>query len=293
MLLRVALALCLLLAAGGFGTVALIASRPASDPVLAAPAPPPPVQAALLVAARSLPAGTLVKDEDFALRLVAPEAVPEGALVQSEEVRAELRGALLRRYLEAGTPVARTDVLRPRDRGFLAAVLRPGTRAIAVGVDAVTGAAGLIWPGDQVDVILTQELDASAAPIARRVVGETVLTSIRVIAVDQEFTQGATVGAVGAGGNGQRAVARTITLEVLPEHAERVAVAGRLGRLSLTIRAMDQAPEGAAPDATASDALPSSVFGSDVSPALSRSGPAVGSRIRVIQGNDLQEVVFR
>ena len=53
------------------------------------------------------------------------------------------------------------DVLRPRDRGFLAAVLAPGTRAVSIAVDPVSGVGGLIWPGDRVDVILTQEIPAS------------------------------------------------------------------------------------------------------------------------------------
>ena len=208
----------------------------------------------------------------------------------SEETRVELRGALLRRYLDAGVAVVRGDVLRPRDRGFLAAVLRPGTRAIAiaVGVDAVTGAAGLIWPGDQVDLILTQEMDAASTPVSGCVVGETVLTNVRVIAVDQHFTQGASAGLVATGGNNQRSVARTVTLEVQPDQAERVAVAERLGRLSLTVRSMEQSAE-----QPSSDAAPTSIFGADVSPALSRSGPALGSRIRVIQGSDSQEVTFR
>ncbi len=176
MIIRMTIAGVLVLTAGGLG-VAFLASRPsaptaaveAPEPVLAAPA----AKAAMLVAARPLSAGTLVKDEDFVVREVAPGALPEGAVLQSEEARVELRGALLRRYLDAGAAVVRGDVLRPRDRGFLAAVLRPGTRAIAVGVDAVTGAAGLIWPGDQVDLVLTQEMDAASAPLSRRIVGET------------------------------------------------------------------------------------------------------------------------
>ena len=294
MIIRMTIAGVLVLSAGGLG-VAFLASRPpAPVTVVQAPREEPVVVAApaarmqMLVAARALPAGTLVKDEDFVVRDVLPDALPEGAMLQSDESRVELRGALLRRYLDAGAAVVRGDVLRPRDRGFLAAVLKPGTRAIAVGVDAVTGAAGLIWPGDQVDVILTQEMDAASAPVSRRIVGETVLTNTRVIAVDQHFTQGASAGLMTTGGNNQRSIARTVTLEVQPEQAERVAVAERLGKLSLTVRSMEQSSADAA-----SDAAPTSVFGADVSPALSRSGPALGSRIRVIQGGDSQEVTFR
>ncbi|GAA0581859.1 hypothetical protein GCM10009416_20400 [Craurococcus roseus] len=294
MIIRMTIAGALVLSAGGLG-IAFLASRPAPVTVVEAPptpTPEPPVapsaKVALLVAARPLSAGTLVKDEDFVVREVAPGSVPEGGMLQSEESRVELRGALLRRYLDAGATIVSGDVLRPRDRGFLAAVLRPGHRAIAVGVNAITGAAGLIWPGDQVDLILTQEMDAASAPVSRRIVGETVLNNVRVIAVDQHFTQGASAGLLATGGNNQREVARTVTLEVQPDQAERVAVAERLGRLSLTVRSMEQSAEQASPDAA-----PTSIFGADVSPALSRSGPAIGSRIRVIQGSDSQEVTFR
>src|SRR3712207_3367506 len=294
MIIRMTMAGVLVLSAAGLG-IAFLTSRPAPVTVVDAAkpepvvvAPPPAAKVAMLVAARPLSAGTLVKDEDFVVREVLPGTVPEGAQLQSEEARTELRGALLRRYLDAGATIVSGDVLRPRDRGFLAAVLRPGHRAIAVGVNAIIGAAGLIWPGDQVDLILTQEMVAASAPASRRVVGETVLNNVRVIAVDQHFTQGASAGLMSTGGNNQRDVARTVTLEVQPDQAERVAVAERLGQLSLTVRSMEQSE-----DQAPSDAAPTSIFGADVSPALSRSGSALGSRIRVIQGSDSQEVTFR
>jgi pilus assembly protein CpaB len=238
-----------------------------------------------LVAARPIPAGSLLRAEDLGVREVPTGEAGEGVLRDTPETRAELAGALVRRYLESGERIAIADVLRPRDRGFLAAVLRPNMRAITVGVDAVTGAAGLIWPGDRVDLLLTQSLDERVAQLSRRVVGETVLNDVRVIAVDQHLTQGA----AGANAAPEGKVARTVTLEVTPEQAERVAVAAQLGRLSLTIRAMDGDGEGA-------ERARRSVFGGDVSPALAesdRSDRPVGARMRIIQGNDRQEVVFQ
>ena len=279
-MLRALVIFSLLLSAFGLGTLGLYAlgdekPTPAAEAV---PAPAEPARARVLSAARALPPGTLLKDEDLVVREMAPDAVPPGAA--PETMRAELRGGLLRRYLEAGEAVPASEVLRTRDRGFLAAVLRGGHRAISVGVDVVTGTAGLIWPGDQVDVILTQELAAGDAPLGRRVIGETVLSDLRVIAVDQQLTQG-TAGAETAQGR----VARTVTLEVTSEQAERVAVASRLGRISLTVRAIEPP----------SDAWPVSapVFGGDVSPALAGSTVSQGARMRVIQGEQQQEVVFR
>lgn len=294
MLLRVLIIFSLLLSATGLGVIGLqVLAPPAAVEAGGTPVeapPPPPAKVKVMVAARALSIGSLLKDDDLTVRDLPAEAVPEGAVEASDDARLELRGALLRRYLDPNTPVLRGDVLRPRDRGFLAAVLRPGTRAIAVGVDVVTGTAGLIWPGDHVDLILTQSF--TEAPVSRRVVGETVLTGVRVIAVDQQISHGG-----GATEPGVGRVARTVTLEVTPEQAERVAVATRLGRIDLTVRAIDlEGPTNGIPTATASlepEGTRGSLFGADVSPALARSGVSPGARMRVIQGGEQQEVNFR
>jgi pilus assembly protein CpaB len=273
--MRLLLVLVLLVFAGGLGLVAWRALEPPRAQAVAAPR-----TERLLVAARPLAPGTLLKDADISTEEVPLANAGPAMLRETPEDRAEMRGALLRRYVEAGARLQREDMLRPRDRGFLAAVLRPGSRATSIGVDAVTGAAGLIWPGDQVDLILTQQLDAGQAAAAQRVVAETVLTDVRVIAVDQQIAQGA-----GSGEGAARNIARTVTLEVTGQQAERVAVAGRLGRLSLTVRAMEAAPDGPG-------LVSSGISGADVSSALSRANSA-GNRMRVIQGNETQEMSFR
>ena len=290
MYLRSLIILSMLLLALALGSVTWLMLAPAAPVAATAEAlheapPPPPARIRILVAARALPAGTLLKDEDFLARELAPDAAREAMLHATAENRAEIRGALLRRYLDPGDAVERPDVLRVRDRGFLAAVLRPGMRAISVGVDVVTGTAGLIWPGDHVDLILTQELAAGEVPLAQRVIGETVLADIRVIAVDQQLTQG-------AGGDATPArIARTVTLEVQAEQAERVAIAGRLGRIALAVRAADApAPT---PDIALQGPTGRSLSGSDVSQALARTSRTQGRRMQVIQGDERIEVNFR
>ena len=263
----------------GLGLVAWQAVRPIALPTVAQQvAAPVPLTVNVLVAAHALPAGTLIKDEDLSTHAVAAAQVGASDLTDSPEVRTTLRGALLRRWIDPGGVIATADVLRPRDRGFLAAVLTPGTRAVAVGVDAVTGTGGLIWPGDRVDVVLTQDLgDKDNA--GHRVVGETVLSNVRVVAVDQSIMQGAAADA--AAGK----LARTVTLEVTPDQSERAAVAQQLGRLTLALRAAEE--PGAAPRSGAA------VYGSDVSSALIGSPVAPASRMRVIQGSESKEFTFR
>ncbi len=296
---RLLLAIVFIAAAVSLGWFALApgGSAPAPAPVAEAP------HTKVLVAGQPLQAGTLLKDVDFRERDVPGNAIPDGSFLADEDSRAEIRGAMLRRYLDAGDPLRRPDVLRPRDRGFLAAVLAPGTRAVSIGVDAKTGASGLISPGDLVDVILTQEFASGDTPIGHRVVAETVLSMIRVIAVDQQIAQGAPTGSANINPNGR--VASTVALQVTPEEAARLIVAERLGRLTLTVRSIDSERTTAPVIASAGPALlperqpepvrssPSSVFGSDVSAALSKDEPATNAHLRLIQGENVSDVVFR
>jgi pilus assembly protein CpaB len=174
--------------------------------------------------------------------------------------RRTLSGAMVRRSLSAGEPVRSSDVMRPGDHGFLAAVLQPGMRAVTVAVDATTGAAGLIWPGDRVDLILTQTIQAAAMPLGHRVAAETVLSDARVIAIDQQLVQGADP-------NQTDTQARTVTLEVTQEQAVSVSVATRLGRLSLSVRSAD------VPAGSKVAAARDTTWAVDVSPALGAEPP--------------------
>jgi pilus assembly protein CpaB len=177
---------------------------------------------------------------------------------------------MIRRGLRPEEILLPADLLRPGDHGFLAAVLRPGMCAAAVGVDAVSGTAGLIWPGDHVDVLLTQVTDDQTLPAARRASAETVLVDVRVIAIDQQLMEGAT------GTSTEQGSTHTVTLEVTEPQAEREALAARLGHLSLIVRAADAAPDTHA-------GVPATTWGGDVSPALNQ-GRTAGRVMRVYQG---------
>ena len=221
-MLRTMLVLFMGTGAMGFGVVAWVATHPAPPPAVVVP----PVS--VLAAAGTLRAGSLLRPEDVeALDVVAAEA-PAGARRDSPQARAELFGAMVRQTLLAHQVVLPADVMRPGDHGFLAAVLAPGMRATSIGVDAISGTAGLIWPGDHVDLILTQDVRRSAGEVIPHITAETVLADVRVIAIDQQMVQGGNAAA------GEK-VSRTVTLEVSPDDAKRVAIATQLGRLSLAV----------------------------------------------------------
>jgi pilus assembly protein CpaB len=281
--LRLFLIGILLFSALGLGFIGYQVTRPPKAVTVAAipETVPLPLTIDVLAATHNLPAGTLMKEDDFTKRAVPSADVPQGALTDTPEARVGLRGALLRHYLDSGDILTAADVLRPRDRGFLAAVLTSGARAISIGVDAVTGDGGLVWPGDKVDLILTQQMDEKDAPLAKRLIGETVLEDIRVVAVDQSIAQGA----VAVSDNSTGRLARTITLEVTPDQAERIAVAERLGKVTLAIRAADGVAE--------TSRVRSTVYSGDVSPALTDRVASGSAKMRVIEGKEARDVTFQ
>jgi len=277
MLVRVVLVLLVGLGLLGLVGAFLLSQQQPPPPKPVVNAPPPPTH--ILVSARPIRAGALVVAEDLQAEAIDAGKVPAAALRDTPDNRIHLRGAMMRRSMAAGEPFMRGDFLAPGDRGFLAAVLEPGMRAVTIGVDAVTGTAGLIWPGDRVDLVLTQQLDDQSLPSDHRVAGETVMEDVRVIAVDQQLVQGAQ-----PGGNGSRGGSRTITLEVSPVDAERIEVAMRIGHIALTVHSAAQAV--AAPGEPAvTPEPPEPVFAGDVSPVMRSHGPNKnGSSMRVFRG---------
>jgi len=288
MQLRIVVVGLLLATALALGLIAYQIANPQRNvaPTSEIAAPPPPVATvSYLVAARALAPGMLERDSDLVGSVVPAEQFPKGAILNDEAGRLSLHGALILHFIEPGAPVTLADVLRPRDRGFLAAVLDPDTRAVTIGVDPITGVGGLIWPGDHVDVILTQEVTAAYGGTSKRVVGETVLSDLRVIAVDQDIVQGAP-----ANSNVVGRLATTVTLQATSDEAERIAVATRLGHLSLAIRSINGT---STQTALKSNRAP--VSGEDVSTALATANtPSPSSaRMQVIQGDQRSEVMFK
>ena len=227
---------------------------------------PQPVTQAIAVAARALPEGAVLASGDMTWKDVSDRAVRAGNLVRGQVSENEFVGAVTRRAFTAGEPLIASDLVKPDDKQFLAAVLRPGMRAIAIAVDAQQSISGLMQPGDRVNVILTHSLrDAKERP--EQTVAETVLRDARVIAVDQSLGATAKLGSQvrGAITGEARPVPKTVTLEVTEQQAERLAVALELGRLRFVIRSL-------ATGGAAAGQATSSTWGTEASPALGEFG---------------------
>jgi pilus assembly protein CpaB len=224
----------------------------------------PEKSAAVLVAAHPIAAGTLLRQSDIGWQTVKAAQPPAGSFSRGVNSQAELVGALTRRNLAAGEILTTTGVLRPNELGFLAATLVPGYRAVTIPIDARQSASGLVLPGDRVDVILVQDL-ADKAP-AQKSVGETVLYNSRVLAVGHALgpTQKAAASTLGDTSGSGGTTPQTITLEARPLDAQRLFVAGEIGKLELSLRAIGE-PGG---QEIGSESHPISVWAGDVSGAL-------------------------
>jgi len=229
MLMRVALFVVLCLGLAGFGTVTWIETRPVVVAKPEAEVAAVPTTASVLVAAHAIHAGGLLKPDDLVnADLPAPEAA--AFLRNTPENRAALFGAMVRHTLAQGDPLSDGAVVRQGDHGFLSAVLDPGMRAVTIGLNQIGSDASLIWPGDHIDLILVRETAVPGRSSAHSVSSETVLSDIRVIAVDQQLMQGA------APDDHTQADSKTMTLEVSTEDANRLAIALKLGKLSVSVR---------------------------------------------------------
>ena len=197
----------------------------------AAAAPVVPVGPKVLVAKKALPVGTIIDADSFTFQPWPKELMQGAYYVEGQPDSKSLAGTVVRYAIAAGQPVTRGSLVGPQDRGFLAAALGPGMRAVTVPVNASAGVAGFVFPGDHVDLVLTQAVagGGDGPPLK---VSETIVRNVRVLATDQRFTD------KDSDGKTQIKTFNNVTLEVTPRIAEKVAVAQSLGQLTLSLRSI-------------------------------------------------------
>jgi pilus assembly protein CpaB len=196
---------------------------------------PAEIRTSVMTAAHAIPKGSLLRQDDLKSKVLGPdEYLQPGNVVSGQEK--DLLGALSRRDFAEDEPLIASDFIKPGDRNFLAAVLKPGSRAISIFVDAAQSVSGLALQGDYVDVILIQSFEDKITPYPRQTTaGETVLHGVRVIAIDQTLAlpQGGLLSALTTSADAR--IPKTVTLEVTERQAEKLLVASKLGSFQLTL----------------------------------------------------------
>ena len=186
----------------------------------------------VLVATRALPVGTILDATALKFQPWPKELVDNAYYLRKDTNLQSLVGTVVRNAITAGQPVTQGSLVKPGDRGFLAAALGPGMRAVTVPVSAASAVAGFVFPGDHVDLVLTQSVPGGGDGPPLKV-SETVIRNLRVLATDQR-----TDNQVGDDGKTVVKTFSNVTVEATPKIAEKIAVAQTIGELSLSLRSL-------------------------------------------------------
>jgi pilus assembly protein CpaB len=232
---KVVLLIVALIIAGGTAFMARsmfkTAATPAAQAIVAQKTGPQ-----ILVATRALPVGTIITADSFRFQPWPEELVENAYYIKGDADTASLAGTVVRTAITAGQPVTQGAIVKPGDRGFLAAALGPGMRAVTVAVSAASGVSGFVFPGDRVDVLLTQKAtlknSAGEGDIGEVNSAETIIRNVRVLATDQRTVS------EGEDGKQEVKVFANVTLEVTPRISEKLSAAASMGQISLSLRSI-------------------------------------------------------
>lgn len=260
--------------------------------------PAPEVQSVnvtrVLVAKKDIAAGSFIRvGEHLDWKAVANDAPTEGDIVEGSENITNFEGAVARLMVRAGEPIPAGSLITPGAGGFLSAVLNPGMRAVSIGVNATSGNAGFLFPGDRVDLVLSHKVSVrnqTTGDTKEVNFSNTFIENIRVVAVDQLLDNP----------ENKAILAKTVTVEVTPKQVEEIQVATEMGKVSFALRSLTDKTSSLTDGTTSSDDVitaiqehpENSTFTSDseVSPAISQG--AANSNVRVLHGDKSEDQTF-
>ena len=193
--------------------------------VQARPAAPAIEMSEVLVASTNLQAGQALTTDQVRWEKWPAANVDASFIIHKNVVSedAAVKGTVVRQPILQGQPITTNAIVHADAAGFMAALLSPGMRAVSFPITTDSGAGGFILPNDRVDVIQTVKGNGAS----QRVFAKTILSNVRVLAVDQTFKQEKDTKTV---------LAKTATVEVAPEQAILISSAAGAGTLSLALR---------------------------------------------------------
>ncbi|MEX2519803.1 MAG: Flp pilus assembly protein CpaB [Paracoccaceae bacterium] len=180
----------------------------------------------IVIAARPLRYGEPLGADAVRIVEFPEDAAPQNAFATLEDLfgtgaQASHRSVL--RAMEANEPVLKSKVTGFGERATISAQLTPGMQAFTLRIDTVSGVAGFLLPNDRVDVFLTRNEQSGLAT-------NLIMQNVKILAVDQFSDQD----------TNRARVARTATVEVAPEDAQKLALAQQVGKISLSLRQIDE-----------------------------------------------------
>jgi Flp pilus assembly protein CpaB len=181
-------------------------------------------------------------------------AKAHGLIRFSAKTEMSFNGAMLKENEPPGTPLTRSMLLFPGHRGFLAAALPKGYQAITIPVNAIVDQSGLLWPGDQVDVILAESVPTQIA-VGHNLADQVIMSGVKVLAIGDAFRGSSYI-------SGDPTVkGNLVTLAVSPLEVSKLILAQGMGQLSIAVDSQQDKPKN-----LANPGAP--VYASQVSPVI-------------------------
>lgn len=221
-----------LVAAGGAALLVRGMLGGGTPKVEARPAPVVPMSEVLVASGNLQPGQQLTADQVRWEKW--PTASVDSTFITHQAAGSEeaaVKGAVVRAPIVAGQPIANSAIVHGESSGFMAAILTPGMRAVSITINTDAGAGGFILPNDRVDVIMTRKFSQTDPPT---VIADTILSNVRVLAVDQTYKQEK---------DAKTVTAKSATLELTPAQAEIISRAELAGALSLALRPLGDTGE--------------------------------------------------
>ena len=215
-----------------------------------APAPKAVQQAAapqiktvsVYVATQAIPIGSTITQEMLTLQ-PWPENLVIAEFIRGETGGTQVVGMVARAPFQPHEPIIKSKLANPNDPNFLAGDLPKGMRVITILTNEIEGIAGFVFPGDHVDILLTHDVDkwvsdgasgqSRASHKEKEPVTETLLTNVKVLAVDQRSSN---AGAVDR--EGKLLIPRSVSLMVSQADAQRLRLGQKVGTLTMALRAL-------------------------------------------------------
>jgi pilus assembly protein CpaB len=236
----------------------------------------PATAATIVVATRDLDFGDQLTPEVLREQPWPANSIPEGSFPTVDQIFEEGERRVALRAIAANEPLLASRISGFGGRATLSAVVAEGRRAVTIRINDVTGGAGFILPGDYVDVLITRPEKGMTASV-ENMLTDVLLENVRVLAVDQ----------LAAESRDEPVVAKAATVEVGPEQAQKLALGGAVGTLSLALRGVTDAADGAEEREKSLDTVRADDLGPKrpkAAPTRRVSAPSNVASMRVVRG---------
>ena len=180
----------------------------------------------IVLSAGDMPFGKVVRPEDLTVATWPKKSIPKDAFHSIPEIFAGAQGhdRIVLRSMVADEPILKSKISGFGGKPTLSYEVAPGMRAVSISINDVSGVAGFLLPGDHVDVMMTRHLPGQNDK--ENLVTDVILQDIMVLGIDQLSNQQ----------HDKPVVARTATVQVTPEQAQKLVLAQQAGTLSLALR---------------------------------------------------------